>query len=253
MNVLTIGADPTPLLNYVPDRFLFIDDGPLIDQLTPPGHRRTVFFDPKRHRFNPLKDMDYRRAQEFLHVLDATFPEGENTLTKGNSNHILLKALLAEPKRLSQLTHDSKDPYERDAHRKIERILLSPVLEPVLNRASNMSFKGSIIARLDRAELGDFDAFVLGNLLMSLFDGPVIVPDFGFYASPFHVRLIRQNRLIAGIRAFDEVPKLKNHLLQIEEKIGVRCTPDDARLLALYDRMPFGTIGYGDYIAERIS
>jgi hypothetical protein len=44
-----------------------------------------------------------------------------------------------------------------------------------------------VFARLNRAELGDFDAFVFGTLLISQFKGQVIVPDFGFYGRESHV------------------------------------------------------------------
>jgi hypothetical protein len=42
---------------------------------------------------------------------------------------------------------------------------------------------------MNRAELCDFDALVLGLFLMSHFKGPVVVPDFGFYGRDAPVRL----------------------------------------------------------------
>lgn len=64
----------------------------------------------------------------------------------------------------------------------IEDLLTSPVLRQVLCNATNFPFKrGSVIlARLNRAELGDFDALVLGLFLMLYFKGQIVVPDFGF-------------------------------------------------------------------------
>jgi hypothetical protein len=39
-----------------------------------------------------------------------------------------------------------------------------------------------ILARVNRKELGDFDALIIGLLLMSHFEGQAVVPDFGFTA-----------------------------------------------------------------------
>lgn len=234
-NALIVGFDKQPILQHIPqDDFLLIDDGPLIDAL-PVRARR---FDIGKHRFNPLKDMDDRKAASFIAVLDGAFPEGANTLTRRYSNHYLFKQLLNNPRRLDRLTAPSKDPYERDAHEKIERLLLSPVLENVLNGPDLFRFEGKIAARLDRAKIGDFAAFVLGNLLIAQAQGTVIVPDFGFYALPSHVELIRQGRLVAGINSFDELPGMRNHLIQMERKIPSRTTLDDAELFARLNGVP---------------
>lgn len=252
MNTLIVGSDKTPLLHYVPERFLIIDDGPLIDQLTIPKRRAVHVFDIQKDTFNPLKDMSYIKAREFLDVLNAIFPEGESTLTRRYSNFQILSALLDSPTRLETLIKESKDTM--DAYQKVQTLLLSPVLERVLNRPTNMSFKGTIIARLDRALLGDFDSYVLANLLISQFDGTVIVPDFGFYAAPFHTSLIRQGRLIAGVSSLDEVPDFRSRLLQFPVKVGSKCTLDDAELLARYAGIPLiPEEPYRQFIAERVA
>lgn len=250
MNALILGSHKEPILNHLPDQYLFIDDGTLIDKLTIPERKKVTIFDPEAHSFNPLKDIDYRKACEFVNVLDAIFPEGADTLTKRYSNFIILRELLNKPKSLDTLIEQSKETM--DAYQKIQTLLLSPVLERVLNHKTNMSFKGTIIARLDRAVLGDFDCFVLANLLISQYAGPVVIPDFGFYACKFHTSLIRQNRLIAGLNYFDEVPSFKSQLLMIDNKIGSHCTPDDAKLLALYAGHLPGTNAYNDFIDECI-
>jgi hypothetical protein len=250
MNALIVGSNKTPILQHVPDRYLFIDDGPLIDALDLPTRRTVTVLDFTKHSFNPLNDMTYSKAREFVSALDAVFPEGENTLTSRNSRFILLKALLDNPKRLDKLIEESKETM--DAYQKIETLLLSPVLKNVLNRPTNFSFKGTIIARLNRAELGDFDCFVLGNLLISQYAGTVVIPDFGFYACPFHMKLIRQNRLVAGVTSFDEVSKLRSQLLLIETKFGSHCTPDDAETLALYAGIAPDTNAYSDFIHANI-
>ena len=251
MNTLIIGSQKEPILQYLPDCFLLIDDGPLIDQLELPKRRAVTMFDVKRHRFNPLRGMDYRRARDFVAVLNAVFPEGENTLTKARSTYQLLEALLAGPKSLDTLIAPSKDT--ADAYQKVQTLLLSPVLNAVLQGPTSLSFKGTIIARLDRAELGDFDCFVLANLLISQYPGPVVIPDFGFYGHKGHTGLIRQTRLIAGINSFDELPDLRSQLILIERKIASRATPEDAKLLATYAGITQGTNLYNDFIARSIA
>ncbi len=255
MNALIVGSDKTPILRYLPSRFLLIDDGPLIDRITLPARRALTVFDVAKHAFNPLRAMDYRKAREFIDVLDGTFPEGENTLTRKNSNFVLLNALLSGQRRLDTLTHPcagaSKEGF-LDASQKIQTLLLSPVLKRVLTGPTNFSFKGTIFARLNRAELGDFDCFILANLLVSQYQGTVVIPDFGFYACPFHVSLIRQQRLVAGINSFSDIPTLKHHLMLIDTKIGSHCTPDDAEILALYAGIPRDTNAYSDFIQARI-
>ena len=246
MNALIVGSHKEPILKHLPDNFLIIDDGSLIDALSLPQRKAVTVFDPAVHSFNPLKDIDYRQAREFVNVLDAIFPEGESTLTKRYSNFIILGALLNKPKSLDGLIELKKETM--DAYQKVQTLLLSPVLERVLNRPTNLSFRGTIIARLDRAVLGDFDSFVLANLLISQYAGTVVIPDFGFYACKFHSSLIRQNRLVAGINSFDELPDFKSKLLLIGNKMGSHCTPDDAKVLAQYEGIAPGTNGYNDFI-----
>jgi hypothetical protein len=50
---------------------------------------------------------------------------------------------------------------------------------------------------ISREDLGDFDALVLGLLLMSHAEGQVVVPGSASMAD-FHSRLIREERLIVG-------------------------------------------------------
>lgn len=250
MNALIVGSDKEPILQYLPERFLLIDDGPLIDALDFPPRRTVTVFDPAIHSFNPLRGMDYLRARDFIHVLNAVFPEGENTLTKRNANFQILEALLSSPRKLETLIKDTKET--QYAYQTIQELLLSPVLKDVLTRPTNISFKGTMIVRLDRAAHGDFVCMVLANFFISQYAGTVALSDFGFYAHKGHKSLIRQNRLIAGVTSFDEVPELKSQLLMIEKKIGSRCTPDDAEILALYAGIPKGTNDYNDFIHRAI-
>src|SRR6202035_3954438 len=88
MNKLYVGLSKNVEL---PDGgFLFINDE--IPQL--PDWKRPKIFDPLKHGFNPLKDIDYRKAREIADVLYTVYPQGENTLTVRNGKRALLKALL---------------------------------------------------------------------------------------------------------------------------------------------------------------
>lgn len=247
MNALIVGTRKEAVLDHLPDPpFLLIDDGDLIDQVTLPKRTAVTRFDISIHSFNPLKDIDYLRAVQFVDVLKAVYPEGENTLTKATFEYQLLQALKDNPTTLATLIKDTKDT--QYAYQKVERLLLSPVLGRVLNRPTNFSFKGTILARLDRAALGDFDCFVLANLLISLYPGQVVIPDFGFYAHKGHASLIRQRRLIAGVNTLSEIPQLAPLLLTISTKMGSHATLKDAELLADYAGILPARGEYHDFI-----
>ena len=251
MNKLIVGTDKTKILEHLPDSFLLIDDGEIIDALSIPKRRKVTRFSPEKSSFNPLKGMGYRKAREFIAVLDAVFPEGESTLTKKASNFTLLNALLDKPTRLDKLIpRPGKDPGQIDAYQKIQTLLLSPVLEPVLCRPTNFPFDGILLARLDRAKLGDFDCFVFANLLIAQYKGAVVIPDFGFYACDFHTSLIRQNRLIACVNFLDEAPEFRNQLLLIDQKIGRHCTAEDAKALASYAGLTPNTNAFNESVQE---
>lgn len=247
MNVLNVGLDQTPLLQSLPKRFLFIDDGPLIEHLTFPSQPSATFLNLKADHFNPVSDMTEMKADAFIDIIDATFPQGRSTLTNRYSNHIIFKALLDNPQRLSTLVEppaNNKDIYQKDAFEKIERLLMYEVLEKVLDRPTNISFTvrrqgkrdahKTIIAKLNRAALGDRVCFVLANFLIANYPGTVVIPDFGFYQCPFHIQLIRDGRLIVGVNSLSEVPNFKQDLLLFDQKSASHCTLEDAELLADY-------------------
>jgi hypothetical protein len=204
--------------------YLFIDDEvPKIPQ--------SRVFDPKEDSFNPLKDLDYKRAREIAEVLYTVSPQGENTLTVRNGKRALLKALLAA----DQLDGVKGD---EEVSGMIENILVSPVLRCVFCTPKNefaFNPKSKIFAKINRAELGEFDALVLGLLLMAHYKGQVVVPDFGFYGREAHVSLIREKRLIAGVNTLQELSsKLRQNVLLITDKEGAGATAEDAETLATY-------------------
>jgi hypothetical protein len=121
----------------------------------------------------------------------------------------------------------------------IDDILLSPILRDVFCRQQNFSIKSgtppsSIVARIDRAKLGDHDARILGALLISQFKGQIILPDFGFYAREFQASLIRENRLIASVYTLSELDTKLQQLCLLMEKVARQCTYADAEVLAQY-------------------
>lgn len=219
-----------------PKAGLFIDDNP-------PKIPLAKVFDPAIHSFNPLAGMDYKKARAIADVLYTIVPQGENTLTVRNGKRALLKALL-KAKRFDQIRGDE------EVSGMVDDLLASPVLKRVLCNPTNFSFKTNVIlAKLDRAQLGDFDALVLGLLLMAHFKGQIIVPDFGFYGRDAHTSLIRENRLVAGVYSLSELsPKLRQAVLLVRDKEAAGATVEDAETLAKYARLSPGTVGFNDYV-----
>jgi hypothetical protein len=221
--------------------------GLLIDDEVPDIPRAKVF-DPLKHSFNPLANLAYKEARQIAEVLYTIAPQGENTLTVRNGKRALLRALL-EAKRLDKVEGDE------EVSAMIDDMLVSPVLKHVLCGKPNFSFspRSMIVARLERAELGEFDALVLGLVLMAHFKGQVIVPDFGFYGREAHISLVREDRLVAGVNTLAELtPKLRQSVLLIPQKIPSGTTYEDAETLAKYDRLSPGTVGFNDFVSSAI-
>jgi hypothetical protein len=214
--------------------FLFIDDE--VRDIP-----RSRIFDPLKHCFNPLKNLEYKKARELAELLYTLSPQGENTLTVRNGKRSLLKALL-EAERLDEVKGDEEGD-----------LLASPVLrrrvfcetEPVFSFKSG----SKIQARINRAELGEFDALVLGLFLIGHYKGQIICPDFGFYGRDAHTSLIPENRLIAGLNFLDELSdKLKDNMLLIKDKRASGATAEDAETLATYmSGFERGTQGFSSY------
>jgi hypothetical protein len=237
MNHLLIGhANKTEtLLHHTEPPFLLIDDGPIADAFL--NHFSAREFDFSTHSFNPVKNIDYLGARAFVSALYSAFPEGENTLTVRNGKRALLRLLLERPTRLDRLApkHRKFDEATTEALAIINDVLLSPVLKPILCNPTNFSFKGSVVVKINRADIGDFDAFLLASLFIGQSGGQIIIPDFGFYGRDFYLSLIRQNRLTACVNFLEEVaPKLQRALLTMRDKYGAGCIWEDAQTLARY-------------------
>lgn len=248
MNYLLLGtADHTErLLALTRPGFLLIDDGPIADAFLD-AFPHAKLFDISQHSFNPLRGMDYKRARDFSQILYTASPEGRDTLTVRNGKRALARLVLAQSTRLDRIRSD--DEKDADALAAIDDVLFSPVMREVLCNPTNFSFKGSVVARITRAELGDFDAFVLACLLIGQHKGQIIIPDFGFYGRPLHTSLIRQNRLTAGVNFLSELePKLRQNVLLIKDKTGSGCTYEDAETLASYSSLVPGTTAHTEYV-----
>lgn len=251
MNTLLIGAaDKTDrLLALAPQHFLLIDDGPIADAfLTLP---RTKLFDVTQHCFDPLLRMDTKRARDFATTLYTASPEGKETLTVRNGRRALVRLLLEAPTRLDRLSSDDTDPGTTEALATVQDVLLSPLVRQVLCGDPNFKFTGRVVLRLDRAMIGDFDAFVLACLAIQQFKGQIIVPDGGFYIKDIHMSLIRQNRLTVGLQYLSELPpSLRQAVLLIKDKTGSQCTFEDAETLASYAGKVPNTQGHTDFITS---
>lgn len=227
--------------------FLYIDD-------EVPAVPRSRIFDPAKHFFNPLKHIEYKKAREIADILYTVSPQGESTLTVRNGKRALLAMLLEGKERLDKLGEGS-GAGAIEAAETVNDVLVSPVLRRVLCNPTNFSFnpRSIILARVNRAELGDFDALVLGLLLMAHFRGQVVVPDFGFYGRELHANLIRENRLIAGVYTFAELsPRLRQNVLLIPDKVPSGTTFEDAVLLARYKKLDQSTVGFNDFIKDAL-
>ena len=231
----------------VPDGgFLYVDDE--IPHI--PHWKRPKIFDPLKHGFNPLKDIDYRKAREIADVLYTVYPQGENTLTVRNGKRALLKALL-HSKSLDKIKGDE------EVSGMIGDVLASPVLRGVFCDGRRFTFnpKSANLARINRAELGRFDALVLGLLLIAQFKGQLVLPTFGFYGRDAHVNLIEEDRVIAGgVNTLGELsPLLRQNMLLVTEKVASGAIVEDAEELAKYERLARGTNGFMDFVAKAIA
>lgn len=229
MNRLYIGTKPN--IELPKGGLLFIDDEvPLI--------KRARVFDPRVHSFNPLKDLGYRKASALVEGFDALFSRGDSTLTKDTGLDHIAEALDREPTRLDALIEKPAKSASTGhvwAWGKVRRLMRSPVLRRMLCLPTNFSFnpRSTILARVNRAELGEFDALAIGLFLVAHFEGQLVIPDLGFYGRDTHLSVIRENRLIAGVRFLDELPeRLRRGVLLIEDKAVSGALYDDAMTLA---------------------
>ena len=219
---------------------------------------RAKVFDPTIHSFNLLDRLDYRKACEIVDIIDALFSRGDGTLTKDTGLDFIMAALLKRPASLDGLIAEpdrKSAPGHVWAHSKVQRIFQSPVLKAALSAPATFSFnpRSVTVARINRAELGEFDALALGLFLMSHYPGQIVAPSFGFYAREMHSALLRQNRLIARVNFLDELPPELRQLVLLTNPIASGTTFEDAETLALHARIHRETTGFTDFVHEAMA
>jgi len=224
--------------------FLFIDDNV-------PKLPLAQIFDPLKHSIDPLRKITPRQARDLADVLYTTTPQGENTLTVRNGRRALAPALL-EAKRFDLITTE-----DEEVQGMLDDLLFLPELRSILcGQRPIFSFKPHtrIFARISRAELGEYAALVLGLILINHYPGQLIIPDFGFYGRDAHANLVRQDRLIAGVRFLSELPpRLRQTVLSIDDKVPTGALYEDAELLARYAGFSPGTNGFTKYITDAMA
>lgn len=200
-------------------------------------HPKGRIFDPLKNHFNPLKNLNYRKSCEIVEIFDALFTRGDSTLTKDTGLDFLHDCLEKKPESFDTLVPEPDKKSSTGhiwAYSKVKRLMRSPVLGSVFCEGNEFSFKGKntkIIARLDRGVLGDFDALALGLFLTAHYKGTVCIPAGEFYLRNLHVALIREDRLIVGVRRLKDLPEAFD-VMDFDERIPQGATFKDAEELA---------------------
>jgi hypothetical protein len=179
-----------------------------------------------------LAGIDERRAQDLAELIYTIYPEGGTTLRVREGKWKLAPALL------SAKTLDQVKGGEEVAGVMAD-LLFNPAVKKCLCGRKQFEFDDRLIfARLNRAEIGDRAALIIGLFLIASYPGQLVIPDFGFYGREAHVSLIRENRLIAGVNTLEELsPRLRQSVLLIKDKVAAGTTYEDAVTLARYARL----------------
>ena len=166
-----------------------------------------------------------------------------------NGKRALLKALLH-----SESLYKIKG--DEEVSGMIGDILASPALRGVFCEGRRFTFnpKSANLARINRAELGRFDALVLGLLLIAQFKGQLVLPSFGFYGRDAHVNPIEEGRLIAGVNTLGELsPLMRQNMLLVTEKVASGAFAEDAEELAKYQGLLKGTNAFNDFVEKVVA
>lgn len=194
------------------------------------------------------------RARKIPDIVYAAYPQGEATLTVRNGRRELFEAIWDGDKAKADRLDHIHGSVEVDAI--IKDILRSPVLRRALSdNLFNFDPTKLTVARIDRAELGDFDALILTLFLIEQFPGQLIMPDFGFCARDIHTNLFDEHRLIAGVNTLNELPpSLRERALLVKEKYPSHTTHDDAVELARFMcRFPPHSMEYEAFIQQAMN
>jgi hypothetical protein len=215
-------------------------------------HAKVRVFDPLSHSFNPLKNIDKKTARQIARVPYFASPEGVNTLTVRNGRRALAHAVY-KAERFDEVRVDSRiKGVNEEVEGILDDLLFTDVMRKVLCSDEEFGFEGhnrKVFARVDRAELGDEDALMLGLLLMLRYKGHVIVDDLGFYGLDSHAGLARQGKLTGWASTLGDIPpRLRREMLR-GEKVATGVTYEDALELAERDcKFPPHTDGRDTFI-----
>lgn len=170
---------------------------------------RARVFDPTIHTVNPLQHLDYRKICDLIEVFDALFPRGDSTLTKDTGLEAIAEALEASPASFMGLIPQPDKTSSTGqiwAFGKVRRLMRSPVLKTMLGGRTNFSFnpRSTILARVNRKELGDFDAKAITYFLIAHYPGTIVIPRYRSYFHPSHLPMLLDGRLIATGMLFDD-------------------------------------------------
>ena len=178
----------------------------------------------------PKQDPRYLKARQLAELLYANTPNGDTTLTVRNGKRAILTALYeAKPRKTPQTDNE-------EATAMFEDLMASPVLSLVLdlkNARTTFEFRKDavVLARLNRAELGDFDANTIAAFLIAQHDGQVIAD--ASYLKDAHVNLAHTDRLILGAPSLESLPpRLRDTALLMSDVQGHGALYRDAVVLA---------------------
>src|SRR3569623_1619150 len=175
MNKLAIG---------LADKNFKYPKGSLVITGEPILKRGVKVYDPAKHGLYPLP-MKYREAREFA---AAVFPD-KDLMTYRNGRRALTR-LVMNADNLNRLKYRRGSDDDKEAKGVVEDILLSPLLRRMLREPiPRWFYRGSTVhARLNRKEIGDDDAKLNANILMSQAIGTIVEHDYGGYARDYHAR-----------------------------------------------------------------
>jgi hypothetical protein len=217
------------LLGFTAKHFSY-PKGSLVIMDEPISAKGVKIFDPKTDGLNPLP-LAYREAREFA---ASVFPD-KDLMTYRNGRRALTR-LVMKADSVAAIKYGRNDD-DQEAKGVVEDILLSPLLRTALSKPiPRWFYSGStIIVRLNRKEIGDDDAKIIANILISQFKGQIAIEDFGFYARRHLAALIREERLMAGVYTLSELDTELRQRCLLMEKVGRGCIYEDAEVLAKYE------------------
>jgi hypothetical protein len=99
-------------------------------------------FDPLKHGFNPLRNIDRKKARELSDVIYTASPQDENTLTVRNGRRALAPAL-AEAKRLDEVRVESPiKGVNEEVEEMLGELLFTETMWGVLCSGNDFAFMG---------------------------------------------------------------------------------------------------------------